>query len=131
MQRERLTYLFHEGDKVDYIYIVQSGEFKVTKRELVAGESLKEAATEEIFKAPLTADRHNCEFMTKNKKKVYKTVTLEHLGEKTVIGLQDLINDSPTYSMTMVCISQSARLYRIHVNDFLLLKKSQSGAKDT
>ena len=69
--------------------------------------------------------------MTKNNRKVTKTVTLELVGVKTVIGLQDLINESPTYTMSMMCISQTAQLYRIHVDAFKLLKKSASGAKDT
>ena len=37
--------------------------------------------------APLTADRHNCEFNIKNNKHIAKTVTLGHLGEKSVLGL--------------------------------------------
>ena len=105
VQRERLAYLFQEGDTVDYIYIVQSGEFKVTKKELVPNESYKDEAIEEILAAPLITAQHNCEYMTKNKKKVTKTVTLEHLGEKSVIGLQDLLSGSPVYTMSMMCIS--------------------------
>ena len=38
VHRERLTYLFQEGDKVEYIYIIQAGEFKVTKRQLISSD---------------------------------------------------------------------------------------------
>ena len=64
--RIRFSYLFSQGDPANYVYIVKSGEFIVSYRYYVQKPTFEESATEEIFKAPLTANAHHCEHMKKN-----------------------------------------------------------------
>lgn len=56
----RFSYLFNQGDPANYVYIVKRGEFRVSYRYLVQKPTFEETATEEIFKAPLTANAHHC-----------------------------------------------------------------------
>ena len=91
----------------------------------VTRPTFEDTATEEIFKAPLTANAHHCEHMKKNQKTVQKTASLELLGENSVIGLPDVINRSPFYSRSVMCLSPTAELIYVHKDDFLALKKNE------
>lgn len=60
----RDAYVYKEGDPTDYVYIVKSGEFQVTKRIIHTGP--KAENIDEVLADPLKANKNKNSLFSKN-----------------------------------------------------------------
>jgi len=90
----RHEYLFRQGDKADYIYIVREGEFSVTLRYDVQGPSFFETKQMEVFENPSDAKRHDNPLNMKNSRKEHKNFFLNMIQNRIIVGLEDIVLQS-------------------------------------
>jgi len=116
--RNRFTYLFHENDRASHVYIVKKGEFKITKRIMVPKPSFEEEKLNEIYEAPIKANRHNNHLFLRNTTLETTNLSLGIIGQNNFIGIEDVCNGS-MYSVSVQCISQTAELISFPRDAFL------------
>ena len=103
--KQRGSYLFHEGEPANYIYIVINGEFKIMKK-VHRQKFAFEENTDAILKDPLKAKRQNSEFDIKNSKTSADTYILESAYRNQFLGIEDVVNCNAKYSVSVCCESK-------------------------
>ena len=103
--RHRLEYLYKEGDKVNKVYIIKKGEFKVTKKVTVLNqdESWKVDAGE-VYQDPMKAKKKE-QLIGKKVVEQKDVVELAFAFRGCFLGVEDLLNNGGIYTTTVQCIS--------------------------
>ena len=90
----RQEFLYKQGDKADYVYIVREGEFSVTLKYDVQGPSFFETKQMEVFENPSDAKRHDNPLNLKNNRKEHKQFFLNMIQNRIIVGLEDIVLQS-------------------------------------
>ena len=90
----RHEFLYKQGDKADYVYIVREGEFSVTLKYDVQGPSFFETKQMEVFENPSDAKRHDNPLNLKNNRKEHKQFFLNMIQNRIIVGLEDIVLQS-------------------------------------
>lgn len=90
----RHEFLYKQGDKADYVYIVREGEFSVTLKYDVQGPSFFETKQMEVFENPSDAKRHDNPLNLKNNRKERKQFFLNMIQNRIIVGLEDIVLQS-------------------------------------
>ena len=127
MNRDHI--LFHEGDKADKVYIVQSGEFVVTKN--IKSEQQKEENIRQIKEDPRRACKLSNKLFNKNIIKNVDKHVIAYVGKGNIIGIDDVRkpeepDEFDTYKTSVKCITKEAELMFLYKKDFMVLKQQQT-----
>ena len=90
----RHEFLYKQGEKADYVYIVREGEFSVTLKYDVQGPSFFETKQMEVFENPSDAKRHDNPLNLKNNRKEHKQFFLNMIQNRIIVGLEDIVLQS-------------------------------------
>lgn len=94
MKVHRGKYLFHEKDQANFVYIVKSGEFKITKEIMISVEDKAAQPTDSLEDLLKIRDNQKRQRMA-SRKSGWKKVPVEVaiVGVNNVIGEEDAIKN--------------------------------------
>jgi CRP-like cAMP-binding protein len=92
--------LFHEGNKVDFLYLVKSGEVKLTKKIVMK-----------------KVDFEGCnKYKDQLNKKFTQKAEISLMGEGEFLGVYDI--EKGFYANTAICSSKLVTVLKLSINDF-------------
>ena len=87
-------FLFREKEEADYVYIVKSGEFKITKDLLVAKDEVEVTPTSNLQELLKVRNNEKRERMASHRSGYKKeTIEVAIVGDNNVIGEEDVIRE--------------------------------------
>ena len=119
--------MYREKTTCEWVYIVRAGEFQLTKSILLrSGDGNTRQKRPATQQGTITA---NYSAMSELKKGRQSKMTVHHLpvmtaGPGNLLGEEDAVVG--TYQVTVRCLSQVGRLYRMRREDFLKFQTQQN-----
>lgn len=112
------SFLYSEGDPADFVYIIKTGEFQVTKRIIRVNQ--KEENINDILDNPLKANKLATKFFNRNMIRTVQLINLFIVGSGNCLGDDDVILYEQ-YQTSARCISEHADVVFIKKDDFIRL----------
>lgn len=116
--------LIKEGEPAKYVYIVIEGDFIITKK--IYSKNVQTEDVNKIKEDPIKAHQRQSKFNRKNNQRKVDIHVLGYVTPGYLIGEDDVRLGYETYSTTVKCIKQTARLLQITRDDFVRLLQNQT-----
>ena len=112
MAMKRNQYLFKEGDSVDRIYIIGTGQFQQTKTIL---EKKSQNVERELLvqQTATTTQRFNNMFKSRHGVRKMFEVRIVEFGAGRMIGDSECVQGIDQYQTSVICVDQEATVYSI------------------
>jgi CRP-like cAMP-binding protein len=125
MQVNKDYVLYNQGDKADRVYIIEEGEFSVTKKCVLPSQAKENI--QEILDDPKRACKLNNKFFNKNNVKQIDKHIIAIVKKFGIVGMEDVIYPEEvdkfgTYESSVMCMSKDASLWYIMKEHFMRLK---------